>query len=199
MAMKRALGTMILAALASFSGIGRAEPKAPARGAASDRLKARGHMLCPLFRQFDKNHDGKITDSEESALLVRLFVQADTDGDGRVSPSELERAVDGLVLERVSQRFAQLDRNHDGRIVWSEVSRMGAERFRRFDLDGDSVITQAELGRYMMRIASRRVSRFFALLDGDKDRQLSFSELGIVRDRRQARADAPSPPGARAR
>jgi Ca2+-binding EF-hand superfamily protein len=154
------------------------------------RAEPLGRKLCPLFRAFDRNHDGRLDRSEAEALRLRVFVQADVNGDGKITRGELTRSVDGLLLERVHVRFAQLDRNRDGRIVRDEVGRMDAARFQRFDGDGNGQITEGELGRAMLKFVSARVGRFLAHLDADRDGKLSFGEVRLT-DERVAHADSP--------
>jgi Ca2+-binding EF-hand superfamily protein len=127
------------------------------------------------------------------ALYSRLVAAADADHDAEVSDVELEALVFEYVERQVEQRFQRLDRNRDGRVTHGEVPSMLAERFRRFDADGNGSFTVAELGRVMHQQAAERCRAVFARLDLDGDGALTAADRESARPTRVSKRDVPKP------
>jgi Ca2+-binding EF-hand superfamily protein len=70
---------------------------------------------------------------------------------------------------------------------------MLAERFRRFDADGNGSFTVAELGRVMHQQAAERCRAVFARLDLDGDGALTAVDRESARPTRVSKRDVPKP------
>jgi Ca2+-binding EF-hand superfamily protein len=127
------------------------------------------------------------------ALYSRLVAAADADHDAEVSDVELESLVYLYVERQVEQRFQRLDRNRDGRVTHGEVPSMPAERFRRFDADGNGSFTLAELGRVMHQQAVKCCRAVFARLDLDGDGALTALDRASARPTRLSKRELPKP------
>lgn len=142
-----------LAAGGTASAQTAAEPAAPRRPA--------------LMRQFDSNGDGRVTQDEFLAASRQRFDAADRDRDGALSAAELPaflrpanaRAPSETQRERLDRRagamIRRLDSNRDGRLSFDELSVELVRRFHRRDVDGDGVVTAAEVRRAAPRRAER--------------------------------------------
>lgn len=119
---------------------------------------------------------------------MRQAANLDLDHDGKVTPAEFRKVED----ERVARMFGRLDANHDGKIARPELEaarqRMAAMRgaqagpmnggdffFRFNDLNGDGVVTRAEM--------EKALERRFQTADTNHDGWLSKGELIMMRQR----------------
>lgn len=102
--------------------------------------------------------------------MAQRLERADTDNSGDVSFEEFKAAMD--------KRLGNADADHDGKItvaeLAAEIERMRAERMaqriiRRFDTNGDGVLTAAEV--------EGRQKKIFALLDRNDDGKIEQSEM----------------------
>ena len=97
------------------------------------------------FRQFDKNHDGKLTADElPPALMSRL----DLNKDGIVTLDEAREALRGTVDKAdpaplANMVFERFDKNHDGKVTREEAG--NPPWFDRLDRNKDGVITRDEV------------------------------------------------------
>ncbi|CAN6331897.1 unnamed protein product [Urochloa humidicola] len=137
-------------------------------------------QLREIFRRFDMDGDGSLTQLELAALLrslglrptgeeVRaLLAGMDADGNGAVEFDELAAAIAPLLTTQthlVDQ--AQL-----------------LEVFRAFDRDGNGYISAAELARSMARLGQpltfEELTRMMRDADADGDGVISFQEFAAV-------------------
>ncbi|KAL6610726.1 hypothetical protein ACP70R_040695 [Stipagrostis hirtigluma subsp. patula] len=137
-------------------------------------------QLREIFRRFDMDGDGSLTQLELAALLrslglrpngdeVRaLLAGMDADGNGAVEFEELAAAIAPLLTTQthlVDQ--AQL-----------------LEVFRAFDRDGNGYISAAELARSMARLGQpltfEELTRMMRDADADGDGVISFPEFAAV-------------------
>ena len=137
-------------------------------------------QLREIFRRFDMDGDGSLTQLELAALLrslglrptgeeVRaLLAGMDADGNGAVEFDELADAIAPLLTTQthlVDQ--AQL-----------------LEVFRAFDRDGNGFISAAELARSMARLGQpltfEELTRMMRDADADGDGVISFQEFAAV-------------------
>ncbi|PAN17977.1 hypothetical protein GQ55_3G159400 [Panicum hallii var. hallii] len=161
------------AAAASVPAPTKKHQHAPLRGSQLKQLRE-------IFRRFDMDGDGSLTQLELAALLrslglrptgeeVRaLLVGMDADGNGAVEFDELAAAIAPLLTTQthlVDQ--AQL-----------------LEVFRAFDRDGNGFISAAELARSMARLGQpltfEELTRMMRDADADGDGVISFKEFAAV-------------------
>jgi Ca2+-binding EF-hand superfamily protein len=87
-------------------------------------------------------------------------------------------------------RFKRLDVNGDGVISMADLLAVSDRRVKLMDGNGDGVITRAELMAYLQQRATRRTAKRFARLDRNGDGKISRAEAGEAGWQRIARSDA---------
>ncbi|GMI95593.1 hypothetical protein like AT1G32250 [Hibiscus trionum] len=133
--------------------------------------------LREIFRSFDRNNDGSLTQLELGSLLRSLGLK----------PS----------LEQVEALIQKADTNNNGLIEFSEfVAMLAAELlpekspyseeqlkqlFRMFDRDGNGYITAAELAHSMAKLGlaltAQELTEMIEEADTDGDGRISFEEF----------------------
>ncbi|CAN6341150.1 unnamed protein product [Urochloa humidicola] len=137
-------------------------------------------QLREIFRRFDMDGDGSLTQLELAALLrslglrptgeeVRaLLAGMDADGNGAVEFDELAAAIAPLLT-------AQTHLVDQAQLL---------EVFRAFDRDGNGYISAAELARSMARLGQpltfEELTRMMRDADADGDGVISFQEFAAV-------------------
>ncbi|CAA6661232.1 unnamed protein product [Spirodela intermedia] len=133
-----------------------------------------------IFARFDMDGDGSLTQLELAALLrslglkpsgdeVRaLLTGMDANGNGTVEFDELAAAIAPLVAE-------------ESALVDQELL---LEVFRRFDRDGNGLISAPELARAMAKtgnpISFLELTEMIRQADTDGDGAISFSEFAAI-------------------
>ncbi|KAA2285043.1 EF-hand domain-containing protein [Arenimonas fontis] len=145
--------TLIFTALALAGGLALARDET---GGEARRAEWRAQAEA-RFAEADKDGDGRLDKVEAQAAFgdrfVARFDRMDGDGDGELTPDEMRRAHRGL-------------RHGHRRMAYS------AGLWRGMDDDGDGLISRAELGDKMPRLAED-----FAAIDSDRDGKLSRGEV----------------------
>ncbi|CAL0312892.1 unnamed protein product [Lupinus luteus] len=133
--------------------------------------------LREIFRSFDRNNDGSLTQLELSSLLRSLGLKP--------SPEQLE-----IFIQKA-------DRNNNGLVEFSEFVALVApellpakspyteeqlrELFRMFDRDGNGYITAAELAHSMAKLGhaltAEELTGMIKEADTDGDGRISFQEF----------------------
>jgi Ca2+-binding EF-hand superfamily protein len=111
-----------------------------------------GGKMPPMFSQFDKNNDGRISREEMKAGMDSLFTEVDTNKDGFLSNDEMQ-----------AHRKAMHEKHAE----------MMSERWKAADKDGDSALSKAELESSNMS----GMARNFDKLDKNKDGKLTQDEI----------------------
>lgn len=132
--------------------------------------EGRGHRGHRIFKHFDKNADGALTQDEVPAKLWERLAKADADNDGVVTKAELKAARERRRADRAetgetagsSSRTAgkrgrrrgrhmrrraalkHLDKNEDKALSQDEVPAKLWERISKADADGDNAVTRDE-------------------------------------------------------
>lgn len=106
----------------------------------------------PMFSQFDKDKDGKISQAELKEGMDKLFLEIDTNKDGYISKEEMQ--AHHKMMREKHQNTMQ-------------------ERWKLADKDGDGMLTKAEAESGDMP----RLVRDFDKLDKNKDGKLSHEEV----------------------
>jgi Ca2+-binding EF-hand superfamily protein len=108
-----------------------------------------------LYREADKNKDGRLTLAEVNAVgLPRLFNRYDTNGDGSVTLEEA-RSVDPGFPEK---EFSSRDLNKDGKVTYAEYDKVAQARgglkkqFSAIDTNHDGYIDKAEADAYVAKM-----------------------------------------------
>ena len=115
-----------------------------------------------LFRQFDANHDGKLTadevPSEQRDVIEKLMAGADKDQDGALTKVEFRDALKrmpelGAQLGESDPKFmfGQMDVNRDGQLTADEIPPAHRALFDRLlaagDKDGDGALSKREYAK----------------------------------------------------
>jgi len=136
------------------------------------------------------------------------FGRLDADGDGSLSREEIANRV-GRRMERrmermgrrAERRLRRRDANNDGAVSREEFREAGLRRFRRFDIDGNGVITDADLppmargrdlltdGEFRGRGRRGRMLRALRRADANDDGQITEQEATAAINRRFDRFD----------
>ncbi|XP_072957318.1 probable calcium-binding protein CML14 [Typha angustifolia] len=136
-------------------------------------------QLRDIFRRFDMDSDGSLTQLELAALLRSLglkptgdqihalLTSMDANGNGAVEFEELAVAIAPLMTQQTLVDQAQL-----------------LEVFRSFDRDGNGYISAAELARSMAKMGQPltfcELTQMMREADTDGDGVISFSEFATV-------------------
>lgn len=113
------------------------------------------------FATLDANKDGKITKDELAAAKTARFTAADTNKDGKLSAEEMTAARDAMIAKRKADRMAEMikrfDKDGDGMISEAEmpIPPNGDKMFDRVDTDKDGAISQAEADAAMQKMQER--------------------------------------------
>jgi Ca2+-binding EF-hand superfamily protein len=111
-----------------------------------------GDRMPPMFSQFDKNKDGRVSREEAREGMDRLFAEADTNKDGFISTEEMQA------------------HHHSMREQFRQSMR---DSWKKADTDGDGALSKAEAEAAKML----RLVRDFDKLDKNKDGKLTPDEV----------------------
>ena len=109
----------------------------------------------PMFGQFDKNKDGRVSREESREGMDRLFTEADTNKDGFISTEEMQAH-----HRAMREQFRQSMRDY----------------WKKADTDGDGALSKAEAEAAKMQ----RLVRDFDKLDKNKDGKLTADEMAAA-------------------
>ncbi len=148
-----------------------------------------------MFKQLDKDGDGKLSREEANAappMLASRFDELDCDGDGFIAFDELRppawRRGAGMGGNHFAmQLFVSADADKDKKLSKDEFAKafpLLADKFVDYDLDKDGYVTPDELHRHAfeqwrMEKSQRREQRFKDA-DKDKDGALSKEEFSAA-------------------
>ena len=124
----------------------------------SDEMRGdamQGDRIPPMFGQFDKNKDGRVSRDEAREGTDRMFAEIDTDKDGFISTPEMQAH-----HRAMREKFRQSMRD-----TWKKA-----------DIDGDGALSRAEVDSAKMP----RLMRDFDKLDKNKDGKLSQDEMATA-------------------
>ena len=117
-----------------------------------------------------------------------------TDTEARRASLKLTAALAALMLalggaawagggEKHARMFDHLDANNDEQINRDEIKPVVEKRFKRFDTDGDGVVSSAEIDAHLMKRVERHRAHILKRFDRDDDGAVSRAEF----DRQVAR------------
>ncbi|MET0273994.1 MAG: EF-hand domain-containing protein, partial [Phenylobacterium sp.] len=122
--------------------------------AAAAALAGAAHAQQPQGRDFDTNHDGKVTLSEYKAVSAertgRMFARLDANKDGRITAAEAQaaRPPGGAAPAqpgRGAGMLKRMDTNGDGVVTRAEMDAAGAARFATADSNHDGWLSKGEV------------------------------------------------------
>lgn len=160
--MKLRIAVPLMLAGCLSSGIALADH----HGGADMLSEMHGDRLPPMFSQFDKNNDGRVSRDEAREGTDRMFNEIDTNKDGFISKEEMQ-----------AHRKAMHDKFRE-----SMRDKM-REHWKSADKDGDGALSRAEVEAAKMQ----RLARDFDKLDKNKDGKLTEDEIRAGMPERPAR------------
>ena len=179
--MKNRISQFVMVALVAcaFAAPAVAEGEEPGANPERRRRPARGRLL----KRFDQNGDGALAKAEVPERLWERLSQADSNGDGVVTKDE--------VKARLKDRKGRKGKRREGAM-------------RRFDKDGDGILSNAEKaeakgargkrggkrGRAGGKRRGRKAGRAFKRFDKNTDGALTADEVPAELWERISKADA---------
>ncbi len=143
--------TLLLSALA-VSGLAQADHHGGDHGHAMQ-----GDRMPPMFMQFDKNQDGRVSREEAREGADRMFTEIDTDKDGFISKEEMQahhQAMRDKVRQGMREHMKAADKDGDGALSRAEVEAAKLPRlardFDKLDRNKDGKLTPDEMRGAMM-------------------------------------------------
>lgn len=103
------------------------------------------------LKEAEGNADGGISAEKHAATASKRFEMMDIDKDGKVSAEEINSShgAESIVWanhpEPAAEKIRNLDRNRDGVLTVSEYSAGSQKMFHILDVDGNGVLTPAEM------------------------------------------------------
>ena len=101
-----------------------------------------------IMREFDENHDGKLSELEYAHATLAVFQSLDRNGDGRLSEPECRGLLPG-------DEITTADRNADGFITLLEMFQDREDAFLGKDLNGDGVLNLEEVAHSVAKKQKR--------------------------------------------
>jgi EF-hand domain pair len=92
-------------------------------------------------------------------------------------------------LPRNEKSLQRLDTNKDGRITRDEILPRMAKRFAIEDVNGDKVISTAEIDALLQKRLQARRTKMLELMDANKDGNITEAEFNRVADSLFDKAD----------
>ena len=102
-------------------------------------------------REAEGTGDGGITAANHAATASKRFEMMDTNNDGKISAAEISAShgAESIVWanhpESNADKIRSLDTNHDGLLSVSEYTSGSQRMFEELDVDGNGVLTPAEM------------------------------------------------------
>lgn len=91
--------------------------------------------------------------------------------------------------DRKAWMLERFDTDNDGQLSQTELDQARAERFAKFDDNGDGVVSLDEFKAGKLRAREERIERRFQKMDSDGDGQVSATEFAAPGAKRFAHAD----------
>ncbi len=143
---------IVLAALAVIAAGGAALTAVAAAGAHEGwRQGHGGHGHGPrgahMFKLFDTDGDGRLTQAEIDQVLQERLARFDTDGNGALDLEEYEALWVDAMREHMVDRFQMHDNDGDGLVTRDEFTSRFGRMVEYMDRDDDGVIDESDMGR----------------------------------------------------
>jgi Ca2+-binding EF-hand superfamily protein len=133
--------------------------------------------LDAMFKQMDKNGDGKVTPEEVAEErregFQRILERGDTDKDGALSKEEFTKAMGAMAAGRpgaagtppqgrpevgqiLKRMLEERDTNKDGKLSKDEVGDRMKENFEKIDANSDGFLDEAEITKMLSQFGPNR-------------------------------------------
>lgn len=124
-----------------------------------------GGYSVDIFKEMDKNGDGKVSKNEFDAYHRAYFKEMDSNHDGNISRAEMD-AVHGKLADKCDtafgRRFDEVDINGDGRLSKDEAEigmPMIFAHFDEFDANRDGKLSKDEIAAGMLDLHKHMPAR----------------------------------------
>lgn len=117
------------------------------------------------FERMDKDQSGDLTFEEFASVMKMRFGRIDADQDGKITQSEISAVAQKMQSQQGQQ------------------GQMASRFMKRFDVNGDGVVTADEI--------QQRQKRMFARFDQNKDGKLEMAEMPKPQGKRQGGQGGP--------
>ncbi|MEO6874998.1 MAG: EF-hand domain-containing protein [Opitutaceae bacterium] len=146
--MKKTVLSLVLGSATLFLAASRADvPKAAPPAPPAPAMNA---AQAELLKRFDRNHDGKLDESELAIAHETMLKQGFTAAPGDERPKKIRAAM-----------LKRFDKNGDGQLDAGERAEMRREILARFDKNGDGHLDENE--RAAMRAAFKAENKALKL------------------------------------
>lgn len=105
-----------------------------------------------LFKTYDTNADGALTQQEIDTARTAKFSEFDGNGDGQLSLDEYQALWADAMRAAMVDRFQAHDENGDGQVTSEEFAAQLSDLVARLDRNGDGALSRED----MRRSGSRR-------------------------------------------
>ena len=183
----RSLAIVLTGSLLVLGASALAEDTTAPAGGGGHGWHGRGHGN--MWKQFDKDGDGNISDAEKSEMKAawgarrearkkEMLAKFDRDGDGNLSDAERAEARKSGAGEMRKKMFGEMDKNGDGKISTDEIQarmeqmRGGWDGSKAFE----SKLTEEEKAA-MKSISEKWLKEMVGKFDADGDGQVTEEEL----------------------
>lgn len=109
--------------------------------------RGRGHHAMKLFKQFDANDDGQLTQEEIDSTRSARFADFDGNSDGLLNLQEYEALWLEAMRSRMVDRFQHLDEDGDASVTMLEFQAPFSQMVSLMDRNGDGFLSPEDRPR----------------------------------------------------
>jgi Ca2+-binding EF-hand superfamily protein len=112
-----------------------------------------------MIKRLDLNKDGAVSVDEAMKRATDRFAKADLDKDGKVTKAEIDKVMAGKSEEKRAKLLKRYDKDGDGVITTAEVQAKIEKRLGKLDGDKDGKVTKAEFLAFKDAKAAKKAEK----------------------------------------